>query len=267
MERLDRADRRRLLKEDDTWIGKPLGSNPSRRVAEAHVRHLALILRDTHIAQRAVKASAYAAGIFDATMAQEKKGPIACGKGCFHCCTKLVMVTLPDIFRLAQSVRHDAGKIAQVTARVAAAAGTARAITRDRTLPEKLPCPVLTDQACSAYAARPIPCRFLLSQSVSACVRIFENHSTEAFPYTEGTPAVRERIDQIVQAALILNGLPHYHYELIQALAVALETDNAEARWLAGEPLFKDIAVNAKDVAGGGTSAAESLAAVVRHTL
>jgi len=263
MNRLDRADRRRLLKEDDAWIGKPLGPNPSRRVAEAHVRHLALILRDTHVAQRAVKASAYAAGVFDATIAQEKKGPVACAKGCFHCCTKLVMVTLPDIFRLAQSVRRDGGKITQITA----AADTARAITRDRTLPEKLPCPVLTDQACSAYAARPIPCRFLLSQSVSACVRIFENHSTETFPYTEGTVAVRERIDQIVQAALILNGLPHYHYELIQALAVALETDNAEARWLAGEPLFKDIAVNAKDGAGGGTAAAESLAAFVRHTL
>lgn len=263
MDRLDRTARRRLLKEDEAWIGKPLGANPPRRAAEAHVRHLALMLRDTNVAHRAIQASAYAATLFDATMAQEKKGPTACAKGCFHCCTKLVMVTLPDIFRLADTVRGNSGKVGEVLA----AAGLARAITQGQTPRESLPCPVLTDQACSAYAVRPIPCRFLLSQSLDACVRIFGEDSKEAFPYTDGTVMVRQRMDQIVQAALILSGLPPYHYELIQSLAAALKTDDAETRWLAGEPIFAGIAVNAKDAAAGGLAAAEQLAEGLRHTI
>lgn len=263
-ERLDRAERRRLLKEDEAWIGKPLSANPPRREAEAHVRHLALVLRDTGVEHRAVQAATYAGDLFDATVAQQKTGAVACGKGCFHCCTKLVMVTLPDIFRLAQSFEGKADKIAEITA----AAQIAHAITHTQAPDDKLPCPVLTDQACSAYGNRPIPCRFLLSQSLDACVRIFELGSGEAFPYTAGTVMVRQRLDQIVQAALILSGLAPYHYELIQALAVAVTTENAEARWLAGAPLFAGIAVNAKDFQNSGPgAAAEKMAADLRPTI
>ena len=264
MERLDRNARRRLLKEDEAWIGKPLGPNPPRRAAEAHARHLALILRDTQIKHRAIEAATYAATLFDATLAQEKMGPVACGKGCFHCCTKLVMVTLPDIFRLARAVRGKAEKVTEITA----AAVQARAITQGQSRDQKLPCPVLTDQACSAYGARPIPCRYLLSQSLDACLRIFGGNSGEAFPYTEGTGPVRQRVDQIVQAALILSGLAPYHYELIQSLAIALTVENAEARWLAGEPVFAGVAVNAHDFKNDAAAASiEKMAADLRPTL
>lgn len=262
-ERLDRALRRRLLKEDEAWIGKPLPPNPPRRAAEAHVRHLALILRDTAVKNRAVQAAIYAGNLYDASMKQVDKGPVACAKGCFHCCTKLVMVTLPDIFRLAQGVR---GKVPDI----AAAAEASRAITSGRTSTEKLACPVLKDQACSAYTHRPIPCRFLLSKSLDACLRVFQDHIDigEAFPYADHTTELRQRMDQIVQTALVLNGLPHHHYELIQSLAVALTVDNAEERWLAGEPLFTGVPVNAKEFKSPAVAAAiQKLAADIRPTL
>jgi Fe-S-cluster containining protein len=249
------------LKEDDAWIGKPLPANPPRRAAEAHIRHLALILRDTAVKSRAVQAAVYAGHLFDATLKQVDKGPVACAKGCFHCWTKLVMVTLPDIFRLAQAVR---GKVLDIAAAVEAS----RAITSGRTRSEHLACPVLADQACAAYAHRPIPCRFLLSKSVDACVRIFQDDTGEAFPYADHTTDLRVRIDQIVQTALVLNGLPHHHYELIQSLAVALTVDNAEERWLAGEPLFARVPVNANEFKSPAVAAAmQKLAADIRPTL
>ncbi|MBY0508886.1 MAG: YkgJ family cysteine cluster protein [Rhodospirillaceae bacterium] len=260
-ERLDRSQRRRLLKEDEAWIGKPLPPNPPRRAAEAHVRHLALILRDTDIRNRAVQAAVYAGNVFDATMNQLEKGATACAKGCFHCCTKLVMVTLPDIFRLAQAVR---GKVIDITA----AAEASRRITSGHAHNQALPCPVLTDQACSAYGHRPIPCRFLLSKSLDACLRIFRDNSGEAFPYADHTTDLRQRMDQIVQTALVLSGLPHHHYELIQSLAVALTVDNAEERWLAGEPLFASVPANAQEFKYPAVAAAiEKLAADIRPTL
>jgi Fe-S-cluster containining protein len=260
-ERLDRGQRRRLLKDDEAWIGKPLPLNPPRRAAEAHVRHLALILRDTAVKNRAVQAAVYAGNLFDATMKQRDKGPTACAKGCFHCCTKLVMVTLPDIFRLAQAVR---GKVTEITA----AAEASRNITRGEARGEYLPCPVLTDQACSAYGQRPIPCRFLLSKSLEACMRIFYENADEAFPYAAHITDLRLQMDQIVQTALVLNGLPHHHYELIQSLAVALTVDNAEERWLAGEPLFASVPVNGHELKSPAVVAAiQKLAADIRPTL
>lgn len=260
-ERLDRGQRRRLLKDDEAWVGKALPLNPPRRAAEAHIRHLALILRDTGVKNRAIQAAVYAGNLFDATMKQVDKGPVACAKGCFHCCTKLVMVTLPDIFRLARAVRD---KMTDITA----AAELSRSITSGQTQRKYLPCPVLTDQSCSAYSHRPIPCRFLLSKSLDACVRIFQEDVREAFPYADHITDLRQRMDQIVQTALVLSGLPHHHFELIQSLAVALTVDNAEERWLAGEPLFANVPVNSQEFNNPAmTASIEKLAADIRPTL
>jgi hypothetical protein len=223
-----------------------------------------LILRDTKIAHRATAAATYAGTLFDATLAQTKSGPVACGKGCHYCCTQLIMVTIPDIFRLAQSFRGHADRMA----RVAAAAVQSRALTQSGAGNPRLTCPVLEDQSCAAYSDRPIPCRYLLSKSVEACVRIFTQNSGEAFPYTDGTGVVRQRMDQIVQAALLINGLRPYHHELIQSLDIALTQERAEERWLAGEPLFDRVPVNAAEFKDPSIAAAvESLANSVAPTL
>jgi hypothetical protein len=264
MQRLDLAARQRLLQEDAAWIGKPLGLNPSRRVAEAHVRHLALILRDTGIAHRAIAASSYAGTLFDASLAEAKSGPVACGKGCHHCCHQLIMVTIPDVLRLAQALRGDAARIA----RIREGAAQARVLVASGNKRPRLACPVLQDNACSAYDARPVPCRFLLSQSLAACVRIFQDNIDEAFPYTDGTVIVRQRIDQIVQAALLLNRLRPYHHELTQSLEIALTEERVEERWLAGEPLFNHVPVNGAELNNPATGAAvEQLASLVAPTL
>jgi len=47
----------------------------------------------------------------------------------------------------------------------------------------------------------------------------------------------------ILLAALKANGLPHAHYELSAALAVALETPGGEQRWLDGEDIFAELPV------------------------
>ncbi len=45
----------------------------------------------------------------------------------------------------------------------------------------------------------------------------------------------------MLRAALIAADLPYRHYELTQALEVALTEPDAEARWLAGEPIFAAV--------------------------
>jgi hypothetical protein len=55
------------------------------------------------------------------------------------------------------------------------------------------------------------------------------------------SPAIRTFTMIMMKAALVLRQLPHEHYELIQALDVALASDDTEERWLAGEPLFAHV--------------------------
>ena len=41
-------------------------------------------------------------------------GPVACGRGCAHCCTTFVSATVPEILHLANSVRNTMPRAARV---------------------------------------------------------------------------------------------------------------------------------------------------------
>ena len=51
----------------------------------------------------------------------------------------------------------------------------------------------------------------------------------------------RAAYQMVMAAGLHRTGLPYHAYEFNAALARALETDQAEQRWLAGEDIFADI--------------------------
>src|SRR5260370_954954 len=125
MERLDEARRRHILKEDQAWVGKPIGLiGDSSRAVHANTRHMALTLLNSQTPDRASRIAAFAETLIDTTIAAHITDPLACAKGCSHCCTTYVSTTLPEVFRLAQAVR---GK-SFTEARVVAAAGKSTAM-------------------------------------------------------------------------------------------------------------------------------------------
>lgn len=129
-------------------------------------------------------------------------------------------------------------------------------------------CPVLDDSLCSQYAARPLVCRSLLSGSLAACVRIFAEDASEAIPHVTPSVEVRAYVLLMLQAGLRLAGLPHQHYELTQGLAVALTQDDAEARWLAGEPVFAGVEIDEADARSSRVSVmVERLVAAIQPSL
>jgi hypothetical protein len=264
-ERLDRAKRRQLLKEDQAFIGKPFDmDNRSIRAVRANTRHLAMMLMDTRLKQRASRAAAFAAGILDATLAKKTEGPVACAKGCYYCCKTYVSVTIPEIFRVADAVRGKAEK----TARVRQAAADSAVIPEAEREVRRVVCPILEDKACSEYLPRPLVCRAVLSTSLDTCLRIFEHNSGEMVPFAGNTVDIRGYVVVMMQAALRLAGLPHLHYEMNQALATALDHPDAEARWLAGERLFDHIPIDNADARGSSlTMMTGVLVDYVRPTL
>jgi Fe-S-cluster containining protein len=227
----------RRLAGDVARDGLPVPHRPEATMA------LAVAIRDAlddrTQAARAAAAAALALRVFDATLAKlppaDRGAELACKAGCTYCCHNVVMATAPEVFLLAGELRarHDAVFLAGVAGRCDAVSATA-GIKRN-------PCPLLHDNLCSVYAARPSVCRKHNSLSVGACIADYEGRG--------GTIPIR-RFDQEVFeccAVALLLGLRLWQgragavLELSAALRVVLADPEAEQRWLAGEPVFAGV--------------------------
>jgi hypothetical protein len=100
---------------------------------------------------------------------------------------------------------------------------------------------MLRDGACSVYASRPIVCRTATSFDASICERSYGKINGEAVPQSGHFLAMRDGLFLALSGALKRCGLPHCGYEMQEALMVALATSDAEARWLGGEDIFKNV--------------------------
>ena len=265
MERLDITIRQQLLKDDVQHIGRPFElAGDNARAVQANTRHMALMLQDSAIKDRASRMAAFAEALIDVNLHHHVKEPVACARGCSHCCTTYVSTSLPEVFRLAQAVR---GK-GMTHARVIAAAARAKAMPQLQREIDRVNCPILDNHACSEYLHRPVVCRAVLSTSLDTCERIFLKGSNIPFTAPPSLGSLRSYIIIMMRAAMVLAGLPHRNYELTHALQIALAQANREERWLAGEPLFDDVAIDQLDQETSQfTKIVDGLAGAVRPTI
>ncbi len=233
-----------ILRDDAGLIGRPFGLTPDNaRAIQANARHVALMLRDTATPDRASRAAAFAESLLDALLREHVAGPVECARGCDHCCKTYVSATIPEVLNLARTVRGQAAKTARVNEMAAKSRSVQQYVREDI----RLPCPILENRACSEYATRPLVCRAVLSKSLDTCLRIFELKTGEAFAPANHSDAIRMYSLIILRVGLVLAGLPHQHVEMNHALAIALADETAEARWLAGEPVFAAVAMDIGD--------------------
>ncbi len=229
-----------ISSEHALWIGQPLDMGSDLRAEKAHTLHLALMLRDTTVPRRASAAAEYVHRLMDMTVARHVTEAAACTKGCHYCCASFVGVTIPEVLSLAAHVRSDAA-LAQ---KIIGAAEEMRAVPQQQRDLSGLFCAVLEAGLCGGYIARPIACRTMLSRSLSVCERFYVAGENIPITRVAGAAEVRGRVELVFQAALNLAQLPSQHVELTHALAIALTNDDAEAQWLAGVPVFADVAVD-----------------------
>lgn len=166
---------------------------------------------------------------------------IACTRGCSYCCHTFVAITPPEAFRLAAAVRRSK------------AAGLAPDAVRERARPligvspearigGKLACPLLVEGACSVYTFRPLVCRQATSLNVAVCIDEFEGRNLSARIPISGVHIQHASNAHItLLGAMRASGFATDALELAAALDIALAEPEAEARWLQGEDVFKDV--------------------------
>lgn len=234
--RLQRAERRALQREDEKYVAQPLHPGPDPRSISAHVRHVVRLLSTPAADSPCAEAMAHLGLLYSRTI---PKADVACRRGCASCCTQLVSVTAPEALWVAATIRRRAKTVEKVRA----ADGATHALSMDERLKSHIVCPLLENDACSIYAARPLGCRSFVSLDLDACIATFVNGAEPQIPTPARHPDILYTVRMVLYAALRLKGIKPEAYELNAAVMAALAYEDAEARWLAGEDIFANVPV------------------------
>lgn len=152
---------------------------------------LAMKAVEANMGQEAVHQSLkamYAAidGLIDSLFvyAQQQNQSIDCKRGCSWCCHQPVFALDYELNYLKTAVDNltDAAAISDIQEKAIQKQAKLGALKGDDLMNAKHPCPLLKDDACSAYEARPMACRIYLSSDVKSCVH-FYNHPDDKNTY------------------------------------------------------------------------------------
>jgi len=247
---MNRADRKRRAKEDENLLVR--GIDPEARDPEpiaAMARQMLALLEKAKREGDIDPPVKFLHAKVEATVQGMRDIPLACAKGCSHCCHAWVSATAPEVLFAAKLIRRRANAGTAEKVRAAhLATGDFDFAARAR---HPHACPLLEGDLCTIYESRPDSCRFAASMNAALCGRALRGLSGENIPiplvYLQG----RGAYELAVAIALTHAGLPHRHYEFNAALARALERDDAEAAWLAGEDVFFDVRQDPNDPMSG----------------
>lgn len=232
---LSQAERESLARQDARFL-PPLQAVPDPNAMLVHARHTARLLKDQQATSPSARAVSHINALFDRSIPEAAKTLLACRQGCAHCCHQPVVVFAPELFFLAAHIRGRAGMAEKLLE--AAAAGS-------DPVPEKsAACPLLEDEACSAYAARPLSCHAFVSLDVNDCISTFRYLQEQKIRMPQVYNTLRNNCRMILLAASKGAGLPIHAYTLNRSsLAATLEQEHAEKRWLGGEDVLARLEI------------------------
>jgi hypothetical protein len=224
--RLSHAQREALERQDARLLPAPLPMSPDQNALLPHMRHIARALKDRQTASPSSRALSHLTTLYDRSLPDAEVKRLACRRGCGHCCHQQVLVFAPELFFLAAQIRDREGMAESLRQQTGAAAK----------------CPLLQNETCSAYAARPLNCHAFASVDVNTCISTFRYFSPQKILSPAIYGDLRDSCHAILLVAMQALDLPVHDYELnAHALATVLAQDHAEKRWLRGENILATV--------------------------
>lgn len=180
---------------------------------------------------------------------QPPASPIHCRAGCSHCCHMRVHVTAPEALVIALFIRERFSQIEidDLRLRLIEADDITRGMTDEEHGRAGISCPLLLDDLCSVYDARPLECRGYVSMDVEACREASKDYEAWNVPMYFSQYSIFKNVQVGLLAALVGAGYNFELLELTAALRIALSTTDIAERWLAGENVFQAASLPATD--------------------
>jgi Fe-S-cluster containining protein len=178
------------------------------------------------------------------------RASIACCAGCCYCCYLKVDVLPAEAFLLADYVLNNCTEDEKSVVLMRAEANRVKIspLSCDQHMGANLPCPLLKDERCLAYSARPSLCRMFHAQTVQTCKESFEQPEDLDSPDSQVTEirvvlmVAREALAKAYKDC----GYDARPYDLNSSLLEALRDTNSEKRWRDKKAAFPRTAL-AKD--------------------
>lgn len=107
--------------------------------------------------------------------------PLACKKGCSWCCTQPVFINEWELEYLKYFMRKrfTGDRLVEIKDKAKKKNDEVARLDEKEQLLKRIPCPLLFENVCSIYPARPTACRIYLSSDVDSCIEEFRNPSNE----------------------------------------------------------------------------------------
>ncbi len=179
------------------------------------------------------------------------RGPtVACREGCAHCCRQRVVAYAPEVLRLARAIAALPEEPRRaVTSRVTETDELLKRLPSEDRPRARFACPLLVDETCMVHEARPLACRGQNSLDARLCERRLAGERDVPESLDEATHLAHAHVGAALGAALVREGLDGHPLELVAALRIALDRENAGDRWASGMPVF----AQARAIEAGGT--------------
>jgi len=237
---MSRAELRRQLKADSKLVER--GLDFARRDG-AQVVALMRVLYDYVRQSVNGKSIDPLMGFVYSNLSQSSRpfsdAPIACHKGCSHCCHAFVAATVPEVLHVVKSIGKNRMPVVRQSVSESFAQTNGKASGERLAMP--VPCPMLTDHVCSVYNSRPIVCRTGVSGDAKICERSFLHAGSENIPTPFVFMAMRTDYTVALAGALRHANLGYHAYEYNSALKLVLDSPGCEADWLSGTNIFADL--------------------------
>lgn len=178
---------------------------------------------------------------------QQKGAPLACEAGCSFCCYLMATVSAPEALAIARRLAETGTPEAlqALKEKIAQAYEQTKEMDNLTRARAGIACPFLNSEGrCSIYAYRPLDCATHHSLSRQACEDLLEEPD-QGHPVHAALQAVGVGLKTGLGQGLVETGLeqPAFRYELIEALHICLNEQQAVEKYLAGKNIFRPAAI------------------------